>query len=402
VLLLNQTFAPDVAATAQHAHDLGRDLIARGHAVTVVTSRALYGKRGGDLPRRETVDGIEVHRVGGSIFGKGSTLARLADFLLFYILATWKVIRLPRHEVVVPFTTPPLIVVGAVLAGWFKGHRTVYWVMDLYPEVAVSHGMLKPGGVLTKLLGGVSRWACGRCAAVVALGRCMKQRLVEHGVEEGKIATIRVWADRQELSPMPRDSNALRSEWGLSDDDFVVMYSGNFGLAHEVETILSAIETLDGEPGLRFLFVGSGKALDKLRERKEAMGLGVRIEGYQPRSRLNESLNVGDVHLIAQTDAMTGLIVPSKLFGILAVGRPAVFVGPGESEVGRIVAEHGAGRVVACGDSDGLIATLREMKRDRDAAAAMGSAGRAAFEASYDRRVATGQWADLLERVAAG
>ncbi|MEO0586926.1 MAG: glycosyltransferase family 4 protein [Planctomycetota bacterium] len=400
VLLLNQAFYPDVAATAQHAHDLAVDLVERGHEVTVVASRAIYGSKGADLPRREVVDGIQVRRVGGSLFGKGGTLARLVDFLLFYVLATWAVVRLPKQDVVVPFTTPPLIVVGAVVAGWVKGHRTVYWVMDLYPEVAEAHGMMKPGGVMAGVLRGVSRWACKRCAAVVALGRCMKRRLIEHGVDEDKIEIIRVWADKRELSPMAAEANGLRREWGL-DRQFVVMYSGNFGLAHEADTIIAAIDALYEEEGLAFVFVGSGKALAKLREHVAEREMErVRIEGYQPRERLSESLNVGDVHLIAQTDEMTGLIVPSKLFGVLAVGRPAVFVGPAESEVGRVIEEAGAGRVVQCGDTDGLVAALRELKADAANAAAMGAKGRAAFEAQYDRRIATGQWADVLERVA--
>jgi glycosyltransferase involved in cell wall biosynthesis len=399
VLLLNQTFHPDVAATAQHAHDLAVDLIAKGHQVSVITSRAIYGQRGGSLPKHEKLEGIDVHRVGGSIFGKGSTLARLIDFLLFYALATLKLLRLPRHDVVVPFTTPPLIVLAAVITRWFKRHRVVYWVMDLYPEVAVAHGMFKPRSLRTRLLTAISRWACRRCAAVVALGPCMKQRLIKHGVAQDKIEIISVWADREELSPIPRDANPLREAWNLSDD-FVVMYSGNFGLAHDVDTILAAIDELHDEPGLRFLFVGSGKGLARLKSHCKTQGLNrVMIQPYQPREALNDSLNVGDVHLVSQTDNMNGLIVPCKLFGILAVARPVLYVGPDDAAVAQIIQESEAGSVILCGDTPALIEGIMEMKTNPALAQQCGEFGRATFEKNYDRRIATNRWATLLEQV---
>ena len=105
--------------------------------------------------------------------------------MLFYVLATLKLLRLRQHDVVIPFTTPPLIVLATVVARWFESHRVAYWVMELYPEVAVAHGTLKEReehGLATRVLAGLSRFACRRCDAVVALSRCMRQRLIEHGV----------------------------------------------------------------------------------------------------------------------------------------------------------------------------------------------------------------------------
>ena len=150
VLMINQVFYPDVAATAQHAHDLSRSLVASGHEVSIIASRALYGQKGAALPAYEEIDGIRVHRVGRSFFGKASILARLFDFGYFYLAATVKVLALRKHDVSICFTTPPFI----SLLGWFlrcvKGTKMVYWVMDLYPDVPVACGVMKEGSLVTR------------------------------------------------------------------------------------------------------------------------------------------------------------------------------------------------------------------------------------------------------------
>ena len=156
VLLVNQVFHPDVAATAQHAHDLARHLVRHGHEVNVVASRSIYGERGRGLPRRELVDGATVHRVGGNLFGKAGLAGRLVDFVLFYVAAGFRAITLPKADVVVCFTTPPFIALLGWLLKRLRGSRFVYWVMDLYPEVPVGCGVMREGSLLTRFFEGLS------------------------------------------------------------------------------------------------------------------------------------------------------------------------------------------------------------------------------------------------------
>lgn len=396
VLLLNQVFHPDVAATAQMAHDLARRLVAAGHEVHVVASRSIYGQKGGQLQRRETVDGIHVHRVGVSLFGKGSMLARLIDFALFYVLAGAKVLTVPRPDVTVAFTTPPLVATLGWLVRTVRGGRYVYWLMDMYPDVLIAHGALRPGSLTHRLLEAVSRWCLRKADRVVVLGRDMRELVESKGVPASRVEHISVWADETGVVPTEARGTAYRKAWGLGES-LVVMYSGNLGLAHDQATLLGAMGQLQHEH-VRWVFVGGGKTMDALRERVEAEGwTHVQFQPYQPRERLGELLGTADVHLITQATAMRGLIVPSKLYGIMAASRPAAFVGPGDAEVARVLHECDGGRVIAVGDADALAAFVREMAAEPDVREAMGRRARAAFDEHYSARVCCGQWVTLLE-----
>lgn len=402
IILLNQAFYPDHAATAQHAHDLAKHLVKNGHEVAVVASRSIYGSKGAALPKRETVDGIEVHRVGKSIFGKASILARIIDFALFYLLALFKVMTIKRPDVIVPFSTPPFI----ALVGWMlkavKRCKAVYWVMDLYPDVPIAFGIMKPTGLVARFLERVHRFCFRRCDRSVVLGRCMRDRLIGKGVPPEKIALIPPWADIDELEPLPRDENPLREAWGLAGK-LVVMYSGNLGLAHDIDTLKGAMKQLKSRDDIRFVFVGGGKLMNQLKDWCEAQQLGNALfKPYQPREDIHKSLSLADLHLISQANKMTGLLVPSKLYGIMAAGRASVFVGKPEAEVARVLTEHGAGKVVAVGDVDGLTEAITSLADTPETCRAMGDAAREAMASTYDRRHACLAWEELLTACVSG
>ncbi|MEQ9461016.1 MAG: glycosyltransferase family 4 protein [Phycisphaeraceae bacterium] len=363
VLILNQPFHPDVAATAQHAHDLARYLVQQGHQVDVVASRSIYGQTGATLPQFEVMDGaIEVHRVGVSIFGKRGIAARLADFLLFYALAALKVLTLPRADVVVTLTTPPFIgLLGAILAK-LRGSRWVYWAMDLYPDVPVALGVMKPDSILTLGFEALNRWCLHHADRTVALGRCMKALIESKGIPPAKVDWIGVWAANQPQETDP-SASSYRADWQLGDR-FVVMYSGNLGLAHDAETLVAAAERLQHREDIRFVFVGSGKRMAEIRDRAQALP-NTDLYGYQPRERLADLLAAADLHLISQLRAFTGIVVPSKLYGIMAAGRASIFVGPQDAEVALELTESNAGITLPVGDADALVHAIEQLAADR-------------------------------------
>ena len=401
VLFINQVFWPDVAATAQHADDLARDLVRRGHDVHVIASRSLYGRKGADLPSSEDRDGVRVHRVGVSLFGKSSVAARLLDFLLFYALAALKAFTVPRPDVVVSFTTPPFISLLGVALRAFRGCRAVYWLMDLYPDVAVACGVMKERSLATRFFDAVNRFCLRRSDRVVVLGRCMEERVVaKRGVDASRVVRIGVWSDGSEVAPVDRAVNPYREEWGLGDR-FVVMYSGNFGLGHDVETMLESAALLDDDDRFRFVFVGGGKKKPRVEAFVRERGLRhAVVADYQPRERLGASLSAADAHIVSVLEGVEGCVVPCKLFGIMAVGRPALFVGSGRSEIARVLEETGSGEVVAQGDAAGLADRIRALQTDHPRAASMGERGRHALSEVFSREAACAAWAELLEELA--
>ena len=405
IVLLNQAFHPDVVATAQMAKDLADHLARRGHRVSAVASRSIYGSAGATLAAREEipVEGaahpIVVHRVGFSLFGKKGTLARLLDFAFFYVMAAWRVLTMPRADVVVGFSTPPFIALVALAARAFRGSKAVYWAMDLYPDVPVAGGMLSERSLVTRVLERLHRRIVRTCDATVVLGRCMERRLLDKGLPRERIAFIPVWSDETGVRPLAREGNPVRERWGLGSA-FTVMYSGNFGLGHDAETIKRAMLALKSREDVKFVFVGGGKRRAEIEAfiREHSLA-NASYRDYVPREQLAQSLGAGDAHLISLREGMEGLIVPSKLFGIMAAARPAIFIGHPDSEIARVLAESGSGLLVREGDGQGLAAAIEQLAADPTGTTSMGERARETLLGRYDASSACRAWADLLERL---
>lgn len=399
VLLLNQVFWPDVAATAQHGHDLGRFLVQHGDQVTALASRSLYGEAGTALPREDTVDGIRLVRAGQSIFGKRGLASRAFDFVSFYLASMWKALWLPRQDVVVCFTTPPFIAFVGILLRWLKGTKVVCWTMDLYPDVPVAAGVLRRGSLAHALFEAIDRFCLKRADRVVVLGGCMRERVLTRGIDPSKVEVINVWADDREVTLQSSERNLFRSEWNIQDR-FVVEYSGNFGIGHDGQTIYEAMDSLRGDDSIRWVVVGGGTKRAEMESyvREHTITNAV-LRPYQARERLGELLSLGDVHLVTIADGFAGLLVPSKFYGVLAAGRPVIYVGPVGSEVASVIESVGCGRVIRQGDANALVEAIQMLQRDPALAQDMGRRARAAFEAQYTRARACDRWRNLLLQI---
>jgi colanic acid biosynthesis glycosyl transferase WcaI len=394
VLIVNQFFPPDQAPTGQMAADLAEDLVAGGAVVTVLAGRGAY-LGGGRHPAREAWRGVDVRRVAATSLGRGTLLRRAVDYATFYLGALGAVLSLSRHDVVVAMTTPPLIGAAGLVAKWFKGARLVYWVQDLYPEVAVALGVLGPRSLLTGVMGWTSRVLMRKADGVVALGERMRARCLALGAKPASTIVIPNWCDDGLIRPVGSEASSLRK--GLAEKaSTVVMYSGNMGRAHDVETLLGAARLLADRPDIHFVFVGDGAKRDSVSDAARALPT-LRLEPYAPRERLAESLSAGDLHLIALSRNMEGLVEPSKLYGIMAVGRPALYVGPEGSEVALTLLRERCGRVIRNGDCATLAGEVRALADDPEARAAMGARARQAIDERYGRRVATRRFREFLE-----
>lgn len=404
VLILNQTFHPDVAATAQHMWDLARHLDSAGHRVTAITSQSIYGSNQRFEKTLERIRNITIHRVPQTAFGKVHTAGRMADFLSFYLSALWRMQTLPAPDVILALTSPPMISVLGRLQRQFRtrnGRRIalVNHVMDLYPDAAVAMGVLGRDKPITRLMSSLARQTFGGCDALIALGTDMRDLLVSQYLSPTRASCVHVvhpWADRSEITPTDRETNPLRAQLGLGGD-FVLLYSGNFGQAHDVDTTVGAIRATRDRAGLKWCFTGGGRGMKTLQElaSKESWG-HVKFLPYQPREALNDLLNLADVHLISQAPSFTGIVVPSKLFGILAAGKPSIMVGPADAEASRILTRCDAGIVVTPGDVDSMLAAIDRLQNDADARRAMGERARNALCDVYDCRLSCAKIEKIL------
>lgn len=363
ILLINQAFYPDVVATSQQLTDLAEFLVSRGHQVTVIA-----GARGYEDPtlrflREETYRGIRVHRLAYTAFGKTSKWRRALDFLSFHINLCFKLLLTPKQDVVVGLTSPPLVAVVGNLFCLLKGGRFVYWVMDMNPEEAIAAGWLKKNSWVSRFLRAAAGWSYRKSRRVVALDRFMKDKIAaSYGVDKTKIEIIPPWAHDERIHPVSHEENKFRKERGL-DGKFVVMYSGNHSPCHPLATLLESARAMRGDTRTLFYFIGGGSLVKEVRDYREKHSLAnvVQLE-YQPLGRLSESLSAADLHVVVMGEKFAGIVHPSKIYGVLAAGRPFVLVGPAECPIGELIAESGLGWRVDHGDAAGLAAVIEKAK----------------------------------------
>jgi colanic acid biosynthesis glycosyl transferase WcaI len=399
ILAVNQFYAPDHSATAQILSDLCEDLVGLGEQVSVVASRGTY--LGGDrLPARETIRGVEVVRPWATSLGKANIARRLTDYATFFTTAIAAIAMERRPDVILALTTPPMIAAAAAAVARARGIPLVTWVQDIYPEIAIEFGVLGRNSLATRGFRELVRITHGMSTRIVALSDGMVDRLRAQGAPLDRIRVVHNWADGLGVvGNVPDRSSAFRREHGLTGK-FVVMYSGNLGIPHEVATVVDAARKLARtEPDVVFLFVGGGAR----RQEAEKLSAGltnVKFLGYQPRERLTESLGSADVHLVTLRDGLAGLLVPSKMYGVMACARPLFYVGPLECEVARAVRAYDLGRAVAPGDVSGLASAIARASHDPDFCARAGARGREIFERMFDRPHAVARWREVLSEAA--
>lgn len=399
VIILNQFFYPDHSATSQLMTELAESLVERGVDVTALAGRGGYN--GGDkLPRREHHRGIRIERAWATRFGKRWAAGRVLDYLSFYISASWKLLRLPRHDIVMALTTPPLIGLAALLIGRLRGMRVISLVQDVYPDIAVALGVIRAGSISARALDWINSQALKRSDRIVVLGECMRERIAAKtgGAVDSRIDVIHNWADGSDIVPLDREGNPFVEEHKLGES-FVVLFSGNLGMVNEFSTVLEAARLLGDRPEIVFLFVGEGAREAEIREYIDEHRLAnVKLLPYQRREMLRYSLAAGHALLVTLAEGLAGLSVPSKAYSAMAAGRPLLFVGDQRCETARIIEEHGCGAVVATGDSRRLAEVIGEWNLDRTKLEACGSAARSAFEAQFDRRRAVGAYLETFAR----
>lgn len=339
VLLLNQCFYPDVMATAQQLTHLALGLVERGHQVTIIAGDRGYDDPATRFTRRETWQGITIIRIPSLALGKQSKWRRAGNFASFLIHCSLRLLLLPRFDVVVGLTSPPLISVLGSLFVRMKGGRFIFWVMDLNPDEAIAAGWLKEKSLAAKILNSFLRYSLRNASRVIVLDRFMKQRIMKKGISEERITVLPPWAHGDAVCFDETGRWAFRERHNLSQS-FVVMYSGNHSPCHPLNTLLEAALRLAGKSEIAFCFVGGGTEQAKVKAFAARHRLnGVSSLPYQPLKYLAGSLSAADLHTVVMGDGFSGIVHPCKVYNILSVGVPLLYIGPPESPITDIAAQ---------------------------------------------------------------
>src|SRR5688572_19383633 len=359
VCFFNRSYWPDFGATGQLLTELAEDLVAHhGCEVSVVTGYPMHSRAG--VPDREVRRGVDIIRAAGTTLSPRRFTGRFANYMTYFGSACAAGLRIPPPDVVVALTDPPIVGLAALLAARRHGARFVFLCQDIFPEVAVLLEDFHSRGVNTALEL-VNRFLVRQADAIIALGDTMKRRLVEgKGALPERVTVIHNWADCSALAPGPKD-NAFARAHGLHDR-FVVMHAGNIGLSQNLDVIVDAAERLRAQDGIRFVLVGDGSRRAALERDVAARGLAnVTFLPYQARERMGESYAAADVFLVTLKPGLSGYIVPSKIYTILASGRPYIAAVEPDSEVVQITRDHVCGITVAPGDGAAMADAILEL-----------------------------------------
>jgi glycosyltransferase involved in cell wall biosynthesis len=343
ILLLNQTFYPDVASTAQHASDLAVKLVARGHQVTVVCSRRAYDKPTEVYQQNEVWRGVNIRRIPSLGFGKLARWRRAADFGSYLANCVLHLARLPPFDLVIAMTSPPLISwLGAGFAR-IKRAQFVFWVMDLNPDEAVAAGWLRPNSWTTRILQRMLEYGLHQAAIIVVLDRFMGSRVERKGVSLRKIRVLPPWSHDEVVQYDVEGRERFRQEHGLIGK-YVVMYSGNHSPCHPLATLLEAARRLRDRSDIAFCFIGGGSEFENVRRFATHHGLSNIVTlTYQPLDRLAASLSSADLHTVVMGDPFVGIVHPCKVYNIRQLAIPYLYIGPTESHIKDLAPSYSVG-----------------------------------------------------------
>jgi colanic acid biosynthesis glycosyl transferase WcaI len=395
ILFINRFYYPDVSATSRLLTQLTEDLSDQGQEVAVITSRYSYLGAPEPWPHTGEHRGVRIQRVWSTNFGRRSGAGRLVDYLTFYISAFWATLR--SHDIawLIVMADPPLLSVLAAVARPLLKCHAACWLQDVFPQIAVQCGVLKRG-LLSSGISRLARWSLETLDGVIVVGRCMEQKLLDEGFSGRNVVNISNWADGTQLLPLDRRANPFVSTHGLQQR-FVLMYSGNLGVVHEVDTIEQVLRCTNLITNFTMCVIGDGAHRARLQHAaRDEHWSHVQFLPYQPEETLRFSLTAAHVHLVTLKSDMSGLSVPSKIYGILAAGRPVIFIGPEGSEAASIVREAGCGVVIRPGNHPEVVKALIAYRDDDALLKRHGQRARTFFEAHCSRHLATEGFVKLI------
>ena len=382
IVFVEQFYFPEGWGGAQLPRDITIRLATEGADVTVICGSDVYAAPGADDVEDPTAAGVRISRIPRLLQGDIRRLKLLRQ--LWFYLAALPRLLLSNASLFVTQTNPPLIVPLTALVAWLWRRPLVVIAQDIYPEVVFAHGMMSERSMTGRLLRILFRWAYRRAQVVVSLGPTMTQRLLAKGVEPRALVEISNWATGDEGIVRGPD-NQLREQWGLSGK-FVLMYSGNLGIAHDMATPLHAVAAaLDRIPELVLLFIGAGSRAREAQQLARKLGIehAVMFKPFVSAELLPHSLGLADLALVTLLSGFEGLVVPSKLFGYMARAVPTLYLGP-PSDVSSYLEQSSGGLSFANGQHAAIANALVELRQSTDSLRQMGESA----QRYYAERVA--------------
>lgn len=405
LLIYAHYYYPDVASTGQILTELAEGLNDTFHTTVICTVPSYTGKISRYYRKHkyyyENINGVDVLRIRVPEFRKSFALSRIFNILSYFFSAIFATFRVGHQDYVFTISQPPVLggLLG-VIGKHIKKAKLIYNIQDFNPEQVMAVDFTHNKLILNTMMM-LDKYSCRQASKVIIVGRDMIETLHKRFEKMVPYAHINNWINEEEIYPLPLNDAgvlAFKRKYGL-EDKFVIMYSGNIGLYYDLANILKTIEKFKDEERVVFAFIGEGSVLEELRTYKEANQLSnVVFIPYQPKSDLIYSLNAGDVHFVVNAKGIKGVSVPSKLYGVMAVGKPVLGIMDEGAEARLIVEEAECGISVEPGDYKAIEALIGKYIKlqGSEKLAEMGARGREYLIRNLTRKVSVEKYRDEI------
>jgi glycosyltransferase involved in cell wall biosynthesis len=397
IWVASELYHPELTSTGFFVTGIAEKL-AEHRPVEVLCGQPTYSMRGTRSPKTEVRNGVRIWRAGSTTFDKDRLAGRGINTLTLTISLFLRALRLMRTgDQLLVVTNPPALPFAMILAARIRGIESVLLIHDLYPDVLVATGMASDDSWLVRAYARMARWLYGKADHIVVLGRDMRELVVRRfGEASGKVTIIPNWTDTRRIRPAPPKGESIRSKLGL-EGKFVVEHLGNIGRTHGIDSMVDAAEILREYPDIQFLVVGSGFQKGRLLKRIAAKGL-TNVSVLPPCSddELEGYLNACDIALISFRSGMAGVSVPSRMYNVMAAGKPILAVADPESEIARVVSEEAVGTVVPPEDPRKLAAAILAASENPSRLDDFGRRARKVAEDKYSADVVLARYPTLF------
>jgi glycosyltransferase involved in cell wall biosynthesis len=396
--VVNQFFPPDFAATGQLIEELAVQLGEQGVDIEVFTGQPGYAFETSKAPSKEIKGSARIRRSRiTQIFSKSVKGKALNGVLFALRTALYLVANRDRRNLTLLTTAPPFLPIVGYIVNLLFGSPYACLLYDLYPDIAIELGVISRQHWVAKIWKSLNCRVWRRAKVLIVLSPAMKERIISICPEVAdKISIIHSWSDPDLIRPIAKEDNWFAQQYNL-DEKFTVLYSGNTGRCHDMDTILAAAARLKDEP-IQFVFIGSAAKQKDLTQKAYSQGLNnILFLPYQDKSVLPYSLTACDLSLVSVSPGMESLVAPSKFYSCLASGRPVAIVCPQHTYLSQMVQEANCGNTFENGDDKGLADFIRYLSRDRQLAEKMGLASRQYLEENFTPEIIAEQYEQVLQ-----
>lgn len=398
LLIITQFFPPDYAATGQLIQELAYNLGENDVHVNVFTGQPGYAFTQGAAPNREVEKNLTIRRSRTVNIASKRIRAKALSGIIFTLRATLTLLKNGRkNDVVLLTTAPPFLSIAGYIANLFLGLEYICLIYDLYPDAVVELGVTSEDSFITKTWNKINALVWKRSKKLVVLSETMKQRITDrHPQVADKISVIHNWADADWIKPIQKQENWFAREHGI-DRNFTVLYSGNMGRCHDVETIVGTIKLLQNKP-VQFVFIGAGTKHETCRQAVEELKLSnCTFLPYQDKTNLPYSLTACDLALVSIAPGLEGVVAPSKLYGIMAAGKAIAAICEPHSYLRQIIGNAKCGAFFDNQNSQGLADFIMDLSTNPELSVEMGKAGRKYMVENFTPKIIARQYCDVLD-----